>query len=75
MSERVRVRCSRCAGTGQCVQRTGQLDVRCYCCGGVGHYYRRKAGTVKRESDAEYYARQNAMIAATWPQSQEKTGD
>ncbi len=51
MSDRVKVSCKRCAGSGTVVHRTAKADARCYCCGGVGHYFR--AAPKKRVSAEE----------------------
>lgn len=62
MAEQVRVRCRRCDGTGSVAHRTARFDARCYCCGGVGHYFR--SAPRKRPTEAELAARHKAETAA-----------
>jgi DnaJ-class molecular chaperone len=67
MNAQVKVKCSRCAGTGQAVHRTARHDARCFCCNGAGFYYRRPAQ--KRPTEQERLDAFNARLAELYPQT------
>lgn len=73
----VKVRCSRCSGTGSVAHRTAKHDARCYCCGGAGHYFRKPAGkrvSAENRRAAEILAA-NARLRAAFPHLYDAGGD